>query len=108
MEVEKESLLKLRKLESQLVSVINKVDREINQVDVEFLNLRSIAMEKIQAAQRQTSVGNEETTKTSSEPVKVPPPLKREYIDNDFKFLGLDLVLNPGGGQGIDEEFDSD
>lgn len=109
MEIEKESLMKLRKLEAQLVSVIEKVDNEINQVDVEWLNLRSIALEKMQATQEQKSMVNNKQTKAPVQPEKIASPVKKEYIENDFKLTHLDLELNPQViVPEIDEEFDSD
>lgn len=97
--------MKLRKLEAQLVNVIEKVDKEINQVDVEWLNLRSIALEKMQAAQEQKC----KQMKPSVKPEKITFPVKKEYIDNDFKLMHLDLELNPQVVvPELDEEFDSD
>lgn len=104
MEVEKESLMKLKKLEAQLINVIEKVDKEITQGDVEWFNLRSIALEKIEAAQQNsnTSKNSEATTVTDKK-----PPIKCEFEDCDTDFL-LDLELNPKMNQKLDEEFDSD
>lgn len=99
MEIEKESLVKLRVLEQQLMDVIEKVDKEINQVDVEWLNLRSIAVKKMQQ--------NIENTENASSK-KVVPPIKKEFRDNDFQFLDINLELNPKVQQSVDEEFDSD
>lgn len=102
MEIEKESLMKLRKLEQHLVNVIEKVDKEINQVDVEWLNLRSIAVKKIKSQLPKS----ENTPKTI--PAEVVPPVQKEFRDSDFQFLDIDLELNPKVNQTVDEEFDSD
>lgn len=100
MEVEKENLLKLKKLEKQLLDAIEQVDKEINQVDVEWLNLRSIALKQMQDNQPQ-NVPNT----TSQKPL---PPVKKEYKDSDFHLMDINLELNPRVNQPIDEEFDSD
>lgn len=102
MEIEKESLLKLRRLEQQLLNIIDKVDKEINQVDVEWLNLRSIAVRKLNRDTQNS--GN--TQKTDSK--KLIPPIKKDFKDNDFRLLDINLELNPVVNVSVDEEFDSD
>lgn len=109
MEVEKESLMKLKKLEAQLVDIIGKVDLEINQVDVEWLNLRSIALEKIQAEQKQNATVATVASKPTAEVKKSVSQVKMEFTDNDdFELMQLNLEVNPRVYQKLEEEFDSD
>lgn len=107
MEVEKESLLKLKNLETQLVDIIEKVDKEINQVDVEWLNLRSIAVDKMQTTQNQNVVSEQNRDPQIKSEKKV-SPLSNEFRDNEFELMQLSLELNPRVNQELDEEFDSD
>lgn len=107
MEVEKESFLKLKNLEKQLIDLIDNVDNEINKVNVEWLNLRSIALQQ-QGPSTSESRTIKENPTSNLKIEKQIPQAKPHLKENEIDLSQWELELNPRANQKFDEEFDSD
>ncbi|CAH0555768.1 unnamed protein product [Brassicogethes aeneus] len=93
MEIDKQKLIKLKYMERTLSTLLEKIDKEIVQTDVEWLQLKSMAEVDSEARTPNLSIVKKE---------KSPEPHTKEVNRTE---LNLNLVKRAGYS---DEEFDSD